>query len=418
MKIRAITLGASLTHNKQSLDSLKTQLESITELRKQFLDNNIDVQTVRLCTNPYDINSNYDDDFYSRIPETLDFIDSLTREKLLAYYSYLPGLCDQQQSLSSTQRRVMQELPNYLAKHAAMFSSVQVSSVENGISLEAISSCARIIKELAENDPFENLQFAATFDVPPNTPFFPSAYHKGQISKISIALEAADEVVNITREFSESNRNLKWLEEKITTRFSEIYDEITDLVKPFCTKHKIGFSGMDFSPAQYPIEEKSIGTAIENITLSHFGEVGTVFAIGFLTSTLQKINRPKIGFSGFMQPLLEDFTIAKRHDEKKFSLPQMLLNSTVCGLGLDCIPLPGDVSEESLTLLMMDVAMISSRIHKPLTCRLMPIPGKSNAERTEFDFEFFTNSKICEIHPSSHSKKLKDFLSQNPSFLI
>jgi len=418
MKIRAITLGVPLTHDRKSLDNLKTRLESITELREQFTNNNVDVQTVRFCTNPYNIDTTYGDDFFARIPETLDYIDSLTRENLLAYYSYLPGLCDQQQPLSSTQSRVMEELPQHLAKHPVMFSSVQVSSVKNGISFEGISNCARLIKKLAEKDPFVNLQFAATFNVPPNTPFFPSAYHQGQNPKISIALEGADEVVRITREFSESKHNLKWLEGEITTRFSEIYDQISDIIKPFCSKHKIEYSGMDFSPAQYPEEDKSIGTAVENITLSHFGEVGTVFAIGFLTSTLQKINRPKIGFSGFMQPLLEDYMIAKRHDEEKFTLPQMLLNSTVCGLGLDCIPLPGNITEETLALLMMDVAMISSRLHKPLTCRLMPIPGKSHEERTEFDFEFFTNSKICEIRPSSQSEKLRDFLKHNPGFLI
>ena len=56
-----------------------------------------------------------------------------------------------------------------------------------------------------------NLQFAVTFNVPPNTPFFPSAYHLGDNQKISIALEAADEVVSATREYSQDNHNLKCL---------------------------------------------------------------------------------------------------------------------------------------------------------------------------------------------------------------
>jgi len=418
MKIRAITLGFPFNHDMESLENLKMYMESIASLREVFSDNSIEVQTVRFCTEPYTLKTNYDDDFYHRIPSILDYIDSLVRKNLVNFYSYLPGLCDQKEKLSKTQLRVMQHLPHHITNHSSLFSSIQVSSLSNGMSFEAISHCAKIIKKLAEKNPFANLQFAATFNVPANTPFFPSAYHEGKNPKISIAIEGADEIVKLTREFSSKTRTLKWLEDEIIRVFTEIYDRIANIVVPFCYKNGIEYCGMDFSPSQYPEENKSIGTAIENIKLSHFGEVGTIFAIGFLTSTLQKINRTKIGFSGFMQPLLEDFMIAKRHDEKKFTLTQMLLNSTVCGLGLDCIPLPGDITEETLTLLMMDVAMLSTRLNKPLTCRLMPIPGKTDNDRTDFKFEYFTNSKICTLSPSSFSKFLNEFLGRNPGFIF
>lgn len=418
MKIRAITLGVPLEHEAESLDGLKTKLELVSELKEQFSEHDTDVQTVRFCTTPYNAETVYNDDFFTQIPHTLEFIDSLTKHHLLDFYSYLPGLCDQTSELSPTQKRVFEALPQHFANHPVMFSSIQVSSVSNGLSLQAIQKCANLIKSLADKDPFVNLQFAATFNVPPNTPFFPSAYHEGHEPKISIALEAADEFVKITQEWSEYGNGLKWLEDNITKRFSEIYDDILKLIDPFCSKYGFKYSGMDFSPSQYPEREKSIGTAVENLKLSHFGEVGTIFAIGFLTSALQKTPRPKIGFSGFMQPLLEDYMIAIRHDEGKFDLTQMLLNSTVCGLGLDCIPLPGDISNETLTLLMMDVAMLSTRLKKPLTCRLMPIPGKTHTDRTQFNFEYFTNSKICDVKPSSLSSNLKEFLKRNSGFLF
>ncbi|MHA1729966.1 MAG: DUF711 family protein, partial [Promethearchaeota archaeon] len=211
--------------------------------------------------------------------------------------------------------------------------------------------------------------------------------------------------------------NLDWIRLSIQNRFTEIYDNLFEILEPFCERNNIIYEGMDFSPSQYPEKEKSIGTAIESFGLGHFGELGTVFAVGFLTSVLHGINRPKIGFSGFMQPLLEDYTIAKRNDEGKVSLTQLLLNSTVCGLGLDCIPLPGEVSKETLTLLMMEVATISTRLKKPLTARLMPISGKKIGDKTEFDFEYFTNSKICGIKPSS-LESLQKFIKKNPGFLL
>ncbi len=33
-------------------------------------------------------------------------------------------------------------------------------------------------------------------------------------------------------------------------------------------------------------------------------------------------------------------------------------------------------------------------LNKPLTCRLMPIPGKNSGDDVKFDFEYFAPTKI------------------------
>ncbi|MBN2155808.1 MAG: DUF711 family protein [Candidatus Lokiarchaeota archaeon] len=418
MKIRAITLGFPLDGKSGSLEHLRTNLEFVSILRKQLEEKSINVQTVRFCSLPFTHKSEFDGDFFSQIPVKLEYIDTLVKENLVDYYSFIPGLCDQTHPLTPTQLRIIENFPQYFKDHSVMFSSIQVSSIRNGISLEAIKKCAWVIKKLSDINAFKNLQFAATFNVPPNTPFFPSAYHQGVNPKITIALEAADEMAKITQEFSKHQYDLKWLQDSIVQRFTAIYDETFSILKPFCIKHGIKYGGMDFSPSPYPIVEKSIGTALENIKLSHFGDLGTIFVIGLITSAIEKVKRPKIGFSGFMQPLLEDYIIAKRHSEGKFDLTQLLLNSTVCGLGLDTIPLPGNVSEGALSLLMMDVAMLSTRLNKPLTCRLMPISNKKSKDYTEFDFEYFTNSKICDISDPINDSSLYDLIKHNSSLYL
>ena len=146
-------------------------------------------------------------------------------------------------------------------------------------------------------------------------------------------------------------------------------------------------------------------------------EPGTVFSVGFLTEALQSIDRPKIGFSGFMQPLLEDYTIARRNNETKIDISKLLLYSTMCGLGLDCVPIPGNLDPAAIELLLMDLGMISLRLKKPLTARLMPITDKKAGDMTEFDFEYFTNSKICDL-PVPDSHELKVFFKKNPSYLF
>jgi hypothetical protein len=98
-----------------------------------------------------------------------------------------------------------------------------------------------------------------------------------------------------------------------------------------------------------------------------------------------------------MMPLLEDSTLAKRGGEGVLSVTDLLMYSAVCGTGLDTISLPGDTSVEALQAVLLDLAALSLRLDKPLTARLMPIPGLNAGDDTGFDFEFFANSKVLAL---------------------
>jgi len=75
----------------------------------------------------------------------------------------------------------------------------------------------------------------------------------------------------------------------------------------------------------------------------------------------------------------------------------LLTYSAVCGTGLVTIPLPGDIAEKKLYALLLDIASLSQKLNKPLSARLMPVPGKKAGEMTEFTFEYFANSKIMDL---------------------
>ena len=77
------------------------------------------------------------------------------------------------------------------------------------------------------------------------------------------------------------------------------------------------------------------------------------------------------------------------------SLNDLLLYSAVCGTGLDCIPLAGDVEPGVLAGILLDVAALALRLDKPLTARLMPMPGKAAGDRVAFpDFEYFAPTRV------------------------
>jgi hypothetical protein len=75
----------------------------------------------------------------------------------------------------------------------------------------------------------------------------------------------------------------------------------------------------------------------------------------------------------------------------------LLLYAAVCGTGLDTVPLPGDTPSDALAAVLLDLAVLSQRLGKPLTARLMPIPGKAAGDLTQFDFAYFANSRILPL---------------------
>ncbi len=105
----------------------------------------------------------------------------------------------------------------------------------------------------------------------------------------------------------------------------------------------------------------------------------------------------KCGFSGLMMPVLEDNILARRAAVGGFGVTQALAYSAVCGTGLDTVPLPGEVSEGQLMGVLLDVAALAATLRKPLTARLMPVPGRKAGEPTEFDFPFFANSRVMPL---------------------
>jgi len=95
-----------------------------------------------------------------------------------------------------------------------------------------------------------------------------------------------------------------------------------------------------------------------------------------------------------MLPVLEDSVLAQRVAEGLLTVNDLLLYSTICGTGLDTVPLPGDTSEGELVGILLDVAALATALGKPLTARLFPVPGKRAGDEASFDFPFFVPSRV------------------------
>ena len=149
--------------------------------------------------------------------------------------------------------------------------------------------------------------------------------------------------------------------------------------------------------APFPDDAHSLGNAVEKMGVPKIGLHGSLAAAAILTEAIDRADFPHTGFSGFMQPVLEDSVLAKRAAEGTLTIKDALLYSAVCGTGLDTVPLPGDTTSERLVPLLLDLCALALRLDKPLTARLMPVPGKNAGDETSFDFGFFANSKVMKL---------------------
>ncbi|MGA9533467.1 MAG: DUF711 family protein, partial [Anaerolineales bacterium] len=147
----------------------------------------------------------------------------------------------------------------------------------------------------------------------------------------------------------------------------------------------------------YPDHLRSLGTAFESLGVPAVGRHGSVAAAGFLADCLDRAEFKRTGFCGLFLPVLEDEVLASRAAEGQLSVTDLLLYSTMCGTGLDTVPLPGDTSADLITPLLLDLGAIALRHNKPLTARLMPIPDKVAGDEVHFEFPYFADSRVMAL---------------------
>ncbi|NVM35554.1 MAG: DUF711 family protein [Candidatus Lokiarchaeota archaeon] len=425
MRIRAITIGQIipfLYKNETILSFLQNKLENFSSFADELISTldkiNISVETKRFASQPlfsYENKLFYEKNLKETLVDInnqLSFLQDIFKDYKFDYFACCMMLASTIQELGIFEKLLLNEVPQFIKNHDIFFTSLPVASTKNGINLTALKSGAKIIKELSEPDPFKNLQFCVSANVGPNVPFFPAAYHFSEKPAFSLALEMADEVINVIEE-SETLRDAQL---NMLAKFNEIYDNLTRIAEKVSRNFNIEFKGIDFSPAPYPMIDKSIGTAIEKLGVEYFGANGTLTGVALIKNAIPIDKEKIIGFSGFMQPVLEDFILSKRLSENKFNLDSLLLYSTMCGAGLDVVPLPGDITEKELFYILLDISTISVRLNKPLTCRLMPIPGKNSGDDVEFDFEYFASSKIIDFRRLVSDNK-NDLFNRNEKYL-
>jgi uncharacterized protein (UPF0210 family) len=399
MKIRSITYFSNPVQPNFA-ESLSEAGDFSAAAREEFTRQGYEVQTTRLATTP--ISTFLDGHTFNTILSKVCAIEGLCTDLGIDYVSLGPAL--------PNNRFHYELIPALLeATESAFFSGI-MTLPHGGVSLSAVRACADVIITAApvSADGFANLRFAALANVPPGSPFFPAAYHQGNQASFALALEAADLAVTA---FSEAS-DLKTARQSLIAAMNKHAQKLSYAAETLSNRFGVRYGGIDFSLAPYPDAICSLGAALEHLGGACVGKRGSVAAAAVLADTIDQAEFPRAGFSGLMLPVLEDSVLAERAAQGVLDLKDLLLYSAVCGTGLDTVPLPGDTTANEITPLLLDLAALSQRLNKPLTARLMPIPGKSAGDETGFNFEYFANSRVMAIDAeeiSRHMSSDEDF---------
>lgn len=388
MKIRSVTAFIPLNWPFDE-GSIAGIARFLTDARLRLSEAGFEVQTVRLATPPFlDVIGDPDTRVLLEFGHTLE---DMANKHHIDFVSIGPVVATTPLALLMP----IHALPQLIAETEKIFSGVLFAADNSGINLAAAQAFARTVHQVAHSTPngFGNLRLGALANVPPGVPFFPAAYHDGGPACFAIAVEAADlagSSIGQAHSLHEVRNRLVGAIESSTRHMLEIADRLVD-------DHHVRFKGVDFSLAPFPTQARSIGAAIEKLGVDSFGGSGTLFSAAFLTHCIRQATIPHVGFSGLMLPVLEDSVLARRAEEGSFSVNDLLLYSAVCGTGLDTIPIPGSTSPEEIGAIFLDVAALAVSLAKPLTARLMPIPGLAVGQKVSFDFDYFASSRVLPV---------------------
>jgi uncharacterized protein (UPF0210 family) len=379
-KVRAITAFINLdreNYKQQVAEALKT----LKYAKTVFESRGYEVQTIRISTQPF--------------PQ---YAEGLTTEQAVAFFKEYDALAAKEGFDASIGPAMLNagspgseaDLLAKVLRNTKILNASVVVAGEDGVRWPAVGAAARVMKKLSETTEHSlgNFRFSAIAMVPPLAPFYPGSYHTGFGRQFAIALQSA----NVVAEAFRDAPDLAAAKQRLADVLGRHAFAVQFLAERVDRDTGWSYVGIDLSPA--PLKDVSIGAAIENLIAQPFGTSGTMTAAATITAAIKEIGVKQTGYSGLMLPILEDSRLAQRWSEGRISLDALLAYSAVCGTGLDTIPLPGDIAEEQLSLIIGDMASLASKWHKPLSARLLPVAGKGAGERSEFEDPFLVNAII------------------------
>src|SRR5215831_16518521 len=267
-RIRTITAGVNL-NSTSDLKTIESAIDFLQRTRKKFEDQGYEIQTLRIATQAF--------------PQ---YLNGKSRMEALADLKKIDELLSAKNVILSigpviTADRHDSEFPAWAAQLVQETKNINFSvtiASERGIHGQTALTAAEAIVAISKASPGGegNFRFTAAANCPPETPFFPVAYHHGPVG-FSIGLATP-------RLLQEAFAHAKDIEDAKLKLFMLLEAELRPVEKLALEVERDAhreYFGIDTSPA--PSKDASIGAAIEALTHLPFGSSSTLAACAAIT---------------------------------------------------------------------------------------------------------------------------------------
>jgi hypothetical protein len=216
----------------------------------------------------------------------------------------------------------------------------------------------------------------------------------------------------IIRMIVEKSENLDFraLAEKIK-RTSFKITRVGELIGHEVSKRlNVEFGIVDLSLAPTPAKGESIAEIIQAMGFDYCGAPGSTAALALLTDAVKKGGSMATSFVGGMSgafiPVSEDTGMVEAARVGALSIEKLEAMSSVCSVGLDMVPIPGNTSSETIAAIILDEMAIGLVNNKPLGVRIIPIPGKKAGDKVKFG-GLLGSSVVIPVSKFNSSKFMK-----------
>lgn len=402
LKVRAVTRFVVLSKDTATWTAAISAASDVcSELAAKFKIIGYETQTLRIVTNPFG-----------------EYLDTSTLESALEGVGELKRIVESGSSSGIRIRVAIGEARNAaeLALVPAMIKAfgdlcnicVNIKADEHGVvDAEMCDLAAGVIVALADTTERGegNFNFTANFACPPLIPYFPAGYNTAETGEcFAVGLEHPELLHSVLAplqlgEVSAADRSSAWSNAaaKLKAAIETHTVPIVAAAQAVAASSGVRFAGLDSSAAPSK-DTVSMCTIFEDLGVPFFGASGTVEAAAFLTRVFKNTSVcDLVGFSGLMLTCLEDEGMASGAAAGQYDIRALLQYSCVCGIGLDCVPIPGDTPRAKIAGLMRDTATLAFRYNKPLTVRLFPCAGLSAGDTTAFESDDLCNCTVFKV---------------------
>jgi uncharacterized protein len=316
--------------------------------------------------------------------------------------------------MTASARNLLESLPVVLSQTNRVCASVNAATSKAGINMDAIGLLGHKLREIAQatadRDGFGAAKLVVFANAPEDNPFMAGAFlgdgepdvviHIG-VSGPGVVKRALERLLE-----SEPDCKLNDVAAEIKSTAFRV-TRVGELIgREVAARLGVEFGIVDLSLAPTPKMGDSVGEILMRMGIGRIGAPGSTAALAMMNDAVKKgglfASSSVGGLSGAFVPVMEDATLAAAVQSGSLTLDKLEALTSVCSVGLDMVPLPGDTDAETLAGIMADEMAIGVFNNKTTATRLIPVPGKQAGERVSFG-GLFGESVILSVQAGGHS---------------